>query len=63
MVGGAINELLMLGPDAPALRRLFATREHRQQLIAALDERAFAVVSPGRHGWRRLAVPLRRASE
>src|SRR5437762_14141537 len=59
MIGHAINELLMLGADAPTLARLFAAGEHRQQIVAALDERAGAVVGPGRHGCARLAAHTR----
>ena len=56
MVVEAVDELLVLGADAPALRRLLAAGEDRQQIVAALDERACAVVGPGRHRWRRLAA-------
>ena len=50
MVGGAINEFLVLGADPPALARLFALSEHRQQMGAAFDRRrCAAALGAGRH--------------
>src|SRR3954454_13440764 len=57
MVGHPIDEFLMLGADPPPLARLFAAGEHRQQIIAGLDERAVtAGVGSLRHARRRLAA-------
>src|SRR6185503_2658455 len=44
MVVAAIDEFLMLGADAPALGRLLAAAEDRQQIVAAFDPRAIAGV-------------------
>jgi hypothetical protein len=38
MIGGAIDEFLVLGADAPALRRLLSAREYRDQLIPRFDD-------------------------
>src|SRR5689334_25446248 len=57
MIGGAVHELLMLGTDAPAFRRLLAAGKHPQQIVAAFDRRTFTSVSALRHGRRRLAPP------
>ena len=37
MVGEAVDELLVLGADAPVVARLLAAGEDRQQVVAALD--------------------------
>ena len=50
-----IGALLVLGPDPPSLDRLFAVGEDRQQVGAALDGRAFAVVGARRHALAPLA--------
>jgi len=42
----------VLGADAPVLERLFAPGEHRQQIVAALDERTFTSVSALRQARR-----------
>ncbi len=42
MIGGAIDKLLVLRADLPAIRRFLALFEHGDQLIAALDDRIFA---------------------
>ena len=55
MVVAAVDELLVLGADAPSLARLLAAGEHRQQIVAALDEAGSRFFGAGRHGWRRLA--------
>ena len=48
MVAQAIDELLMLGADAPILARLLAAREDGEQIVAALDR---AGLRTGRCGW------------
>ena len=53
-----IDELLVLGADAPVLARLLAAGEDRQQIVAAFDRRAVALSSVRcRHSRRRLAAP------
>ena len=54
MIGGAVDELLVLRADPPLLSRLFAAGERRQQIGAVFYDRAGALVGPGRHGPRRL---------
>ena len=42
MIGGAVDELLVLGADAPVLARLLAAREGRQQVGPAVDQARIA---------------------
>ena len=49
VVGRAENKLLVLGADPPILLWLLPGREGREQIVAALDWRAFAVVRPSGH--------------
>ena len=49
VVVDAIDELLVLGADAPPLGRLLAAGEDGEQVIAALDERAWRSVGAGGH--------------
>src|SRR4029079_13056370 len=57
VIDDAIDELLVLGADPPALGRLLAAGEKRQQIVAALDRRTLTRVRALRHGRRRLAPP------
>ena len=61
MVAHSIDELLMLGADAPPISRLFAARENGNEILAALDGPGIAVFGARRHSARRLApVPGQR---
>ena len=54
VIGGRIDELLMLGPDSPAIGGFFPTRETGDELVARFDDRRVAV----RNRLRRHARPL-----
>jgi hypothetical protein len=43
VITGAIDELLMLGADAPSVFRLFALRHRRDQMLVAFDHRIVAI--------------------
>ena len=58
-VGDSVNELLVLGADAPAVLRLFAAPEQRQQVGSAIDLTRIAVVGARGHGRRALAAAMR----
>ena len=49
VVGEAIDEFLVLGADAPVGFRFLAPAEHRQQVVAALDQGAVAKVGARGH--------------
>ena len=44
VIGAAIDELLVLGTDAPTVARFFAPGENRQEVVAALYRRAGGIV-------------------
>src|SRR3546814_15693947 len=48
VVGGAIDEFLMLGADAPAVPGLFALDHGRSELVAVFDDGIVAVGGGGR---------------
>ena len=52
VIVAAIDELLVLGADAPIVARLLAVDEHRQQIVAALDRPVIGAVAVGALGHR-----------
>jgi len=63
VVGDAIDELLVLGADAPVGARLLAAGEHRQQVGAAFDRAGFALVGTRSHVERARSGAARVAPE
>jgi hypothetical protein len=49
VIGGSENELLVFRPNRPAVRSFLASSEGREQVVPALDDRAFAIVRPSGH--------------
>jgi len=58
VVAATIDELLMLGADAPVAGLLLAALEHGNEVGPSVNLRAGAVVGPGGHGWGRLPVRI-----
>ena len=61
VVGHAIDELLVLGADAPVIARLLPGREDRQEVVAALDRPGIAILGSGCHRKRARSDGAKRA--
>ena len=57
MIVAAIDELFVLGADAPIGSGLLAAAEYRQQVVAALDRPGIAFIRALRHASGGLAAP------